>query len=138
MKIRTRFPLRSVSALLLFLSAFASTAVSGPPLISHSFDIGSAKSLPWESTGWNLTGKETYDPSKLASDTFKILAADSTVLVHMETLRRATLYARKDPAAAKQLFTTLSTATKTASAGAPPAIYYFDIGYLAESYKQWL
>jgi hypothetical protein len=138
MKIRTRFPLGSIWASVVFLASFASIAVAGPPLICHSFDIGSAQSLPWESSGWNLTGKETYDTSKLASDTVNILAADTSVLAHMETLRRATLYARKDPAAAKQLFNALSGATKAASAGAPPALAYFDIGYLAESYKQWL
>jgi hypothetical protein len=138
MHIHTRFPFRFFSGLWLSLSAFVSVAVSGPPLICHSFDIGPAKSLPWTSSGWNLTGKETYDTSKLASDTFKILAADSTVLVHMETLRRATLYARKDPAAAKELFNTLTAAAKSVPSSGPPALYYFDIGYLAESYKQWL
>ena len=124
--------------LLASLTLFLGVALAGPPLICHTFDIGPAKSLPWASSGWNLTGKETYDTSKLASDTVKILASDSTVLVHMETLRRATLYARTNPAAAKELFNTLSAAMKSATSGPPPALYYFDIGYLAESYKQWL
>jgi hypothetical protein len=113
-------------------------AFAGPPLICHAFDIGSAKSLPWISHDWNLTGTETYDTSKLASDTFAILATNSNVLVHMETLRRATHYARKDPAAAKNLFTILTAGTKSVQSGAPPALYYFDVGYLAETYKQWL
>ena len=84
----------------------------------------------------NLTGAESYDTSKLASDSFAILAADSNVLVHMETLRRATLYARKDPAAAKDLFARLTAGTKSPQSGGPPALYYFDVGYLAETYKQ--
>ncbi len=117
---------------------FTGIAVGGPPLICHTFDIGSAKSLPWVSHGWNLTGSENYNPSKLASDTLAILASDSTVLVHMETLRRATLYARNNPAAAKELLTMLSAGTKSAQSGAPPALSYFDVGYLVETYKQWL
>jgi hypothetical protein len=117
---------------------FTGIAIGGPPLICHVFDIGSAKSLPWVSHNWNLTGNETYDSSKLASDTLAILASHPIVLVHMETLRRATLYARNNPAAAKELFTMLSAGTKSAQAGTPPALFYFDVGYLAETYKQWL
>jgi hypothetical protein len=137
-KIRSTSAYRLTGGLLALFTLIAGSAVGGPPLICHTFDIGSAKSLPWISHSWNLTGDETYDTSKLASDTFAILAADSTVLVHMETLRRATLYARKDPAAAKQLLTRLTAGTKVPQPDGPPALYYFDVGYLAESYKQWL
>ncbi len=129
---------RFVTSLLAFLLAVAGVAIAGPPLICHTFDIGSAKSLPWVSHDWNLTGSESYDTSKLASDTLAILAANPTVLVHMETLRRATLFARKDPAAAKELLMKLTAGTKSVNAAGPPALYYFDVGYLAETYKQWL
>jgi hypothetical protein len=126
-----------ISALLLLI---ATAVLAGPPLICHSFDIGSAKSLPWISHSWNLSGAETYDTSKLASDTLAILAADHTVIVHMETLRRATLYARKDPAAAKELFTKITMGTKsvTPQSDQSRALTYFDTGYLVEAYKQWL
>jgi hypothetical protein len=124
-----------ISALLLLI---ATAVVAGPPLICHSFDIGSAKSLPWISHSWNLSGAETYDTSKLASDTLAILAADHAVIVHMETLRRATLYARKDPAAAKALFTRIMMGTKSAQPDEARPLTYFDTGYLAEAYKQWL
>jgi len=126
------------ASLMVLVTFVAVATFAGPPLICHTFDIGSAKSLPWVSHDWNLSGSETYDTSKLAADTTTILASDSTVLVHMETLRRATLYARKDPTAAKALFATLTGATKSARSSAPPALSYFDIGYLAEAYKQWL
>jgi len=127
----------SLSALLLLV---ATAVFAGPPLICHSFDIGSTKSLPWISHSWNLSGAETYDTSKLASDTLSILAADHTVIVHMETLRRATLYARKDPAAAKELFTKITMGTKsiTQQSDQSRALTYFDTGYLVEAYKQWL
>jgi hypothetical protein len=137
---RTRSPraCRFACGLLALLVVVAGAALAGPPLICHAFDIGSAKSLPWVSHGWNLTGSESYDTSKLASDTLAILAADSTVLVHMETLRRATLYARKDSAAAKELLAKLTAGTKSVQSGAAAALYYFDVGYLAETYRQWL
>jgi len=142
MKVRgsSAFRFSTLPALLLLA---ATVVLAGPPLICHTFDIGSAKSLPWISHSWNLSGSESYDTSKLASDTAAILASDSTVLVHMETLRRATLYARKDPAAAKALFTRIMLITKErqpedSSGLRRRALTYFDTGYLAETYKQWL
>ena len=57
----------------------------------------------------------------------------------METLRRATLYARKDPIAAKELLTKLYDRAHSAeSAGHPDALAWFDAGYLVETYKQWI
>jgi hypothetical protein len=138
MTVRSKIPCRFLATLSLLVTLVAVATFAGPPLICHTFDIGSAKSLPWVSHNWNLSGSETYDTSKLAIDTTAILSSNPTVLVHMETLRRATLYARKDPAAAKALFNTLAGATKSAQSNAPPALSYFDIGYLAETYKQWL
>jgi hypothetical protein len=129
---------RFVAALVALLAAMAGVALAGPPLICHTFDIGSAKSLPWISHDWKLTGSENYDTSKLASDTFAILAANPSILVHMETLRRATLYAQNNPAAAKELLTRLTAGTKSVTSDGPPALYYFDVGYLAETYKRWL
>jgi hypothetical protein len=118
---------------------FASVAQAGPPLICHAFEIGQAKSLPWVSHSWNLSGSENYDTKNLVKDTLEILKPDTPVLVRMETLRRATLYARKDPLAAKELLARLhSRATTAESAGHPDALAWFDAGYLVETYKQWL
>src|SRR6267378_5841382 len=117
----------------------ATVAHAGPPLICHTIAIGEAKSLPWISHNWNLSGGETYDTKNLVRDTLEILAPDTPVLVRMETLRRATLYARKDPAAAKELLARLhSRATAAESSGHSDALTWFDVGYLAETYKQWL
>jgi hypothetical protein len=56
----------------------------------------------------------------------------------METLRRATLYARNDPRAAKELLTKLyQRATSADAAGRPDALAWFDAGYLVEAYRQW-
>jgi hypothetical protein len=129
-----RFTLTAFTALFLMVSA----AVAGPPLICHAFDIGNAKSLPWISHDWNLSGAENYDTHSLANDTLAILNASQVPLVHMETLRRATLYARKDPVAAKQLLLQLVARAKSTEAlSAPDAFALFDAAYLTEAYKQW-
>lgn len=130
-----RFILGLIAALL----CLATTAQAGPPLICHTIEIGEAKSLPWISHTWNLSGGETYDTKNLVRDTLEILVPGTPVLVRMETLRRATLYSRKDPIAAKELFTRLQArATAAESSGYPDALAWFDVGYLAETYKQWI
>jgi hypothetical protein len=130
-----RFVIGLVAALL----CTAIVTHAGPPLICHTIDIGDAKSLPWISHSWNLSGGESYDTKNLVRDTLEILAPDTPVLVRMETLRRATLYARKDPVAAKELLARLhARATSAESSGHADALAWFDVGYLAETYKQWI
>jgi hypothetical protein len=124
-------------AALLFVLSLATTALAGPPLICHSFDIGNAQSLPWISHDWRLSGAESYDVNHLVSDTIAILDADPTVLVHMETLRRATLYAQKDPLVAKRLLISLNSRADAAARTPGAALANFDLGYLAETYKQY-
>lgn len=118
----------------LFVFGFATSAFAGPPLICHPFDIGNAKSLPWTGTGWDLSGNENYDAKNLTQDTLAILDAGAPVIVRMETLRRATLYARKDPQAAKELITKLYQRTTGAHVDAHA---WFDAGYLAAVLTQW-
>jgi hypothetical protein len=130
-----QFPIALVAAIL----CLASVAQAGPPLICHTIEIGQAKSLPWIGHNWNLSGGENYDTKNLVTDTLDILTPDTPVLVRMETLRRATLYARKDPLAAKELLARLhARATSAESSGHPDALAWFDTGYLAETYKQWI
>jgi hypothetical protein len=121
------------------LVVFASVAVAGPTLICHPFNIGNAKSLPWTSHDWNLTGGENFDTNNLTKETLSILDSSRVPLVHMETLRRATLYARKDRVAAKQLLLTLVARTETNESAADRNSFAFlDAAYLTEAYKQWL
>jgi hypothetical protein len=134
----TTLVIRFAAISLCSLFALSIATFAGPPLVCHVFDIGSAKSLPWISHDWNLSGAESYNTKNLSSDTVAILNADPTVLVHMETLRRATLYARKDPLAAKELFTKLMARAEAVGDSAQLAIAIFDAGYLAEAYKQWI
>jgi hypothetical protein len=130
---------RFALVLVIITLCFASVALAGPPLICHAFEIGQAKSLPLASDSWNLSGSENYDTNNLANDTLEMLQPDTPVLVRMETLRRATLYARKDPLAARALLAKLhARATSAESAGHPDALAWFDAGYLVETYKQWI
>lgn len=137
MKMQKLFSLKYVAAIIAALLIAAVPALAGPPLICHAIDIGAAQSLPWTSTGWNLNGQENYDVSHLVPDTLALLAPSTPVLVRMETLRRATLYAQQRSAAAKELLMRLEARTEE---NPKDALAAFDFGYLAETYKQanWL
>lgn len=135
MKSKITFVRRSATGSVLALFIFMTSAVAGPPLICHTIDIGSAKSLPWTDHNWNLTGSESYDTKNLVADTVSVLDSDSTVLVHMETLRRATLYSQNDSGASKQLLLKL-VARSNAAGNAAAALASFDAGYFAETLKQ--
>jgi hypothetical protein len=125
-----------IAAFLVTLFLFTTSALAGPPLICHAIDIGNAKSLPWVSHNWNLTGGESYDTKNLITDTLAILDSDPTVLVHMETLRRATLYAQSDPVVSRQLLLKLLGRANGAGNSAPAALASFDAGYFAETLNQ--
>lgn len=122
----------SIVAVLLALSTFA---LAGPPLVCHSIEIGQAQTLPWVDLNYRK-GTGSYDLNNLSKDTLAILDSNPSVLVHMETLRRATIYARQDPQVAKELLTRLHVRAANSDAKTG-ALAWFDLGYLAETYKQW-
>ena len=117
------------------LFAFATSAYAGPPLICHPLEIGQAKSLPW--VDWTQKTNGSYELKNLTRDTLAILDSNAPVLVRMETLRRATIYARQDPQVAKELLTRLQMRAANSDA-AGQALAWFDLGYLDETYKQWI
>ena len=119
------------------LALLAVSAQAGPPLICHPFDIGTAKSLPWgDGQGWDRA-RSDYDLKRLVAGTLALLTPDTPVVVRMETLRRATVYAAKDRAIARELLGRLmERASEAESKGKSDALALFDAGYLAESYKQ--
>ena len=135
MNARTFSPLAiSTVAVLLGFTTFAQ---AGPPLICHPIEIGQAKSLPW--VEFNHRGRTDYELKNLSRDTLAILDSHTPVLVRMETLRRATIYARQDRQVAKELITRLQErAANSDAAGRSDALAWFDVGYLAEAYKQWM
>jgi hypothetical protein len=126
MRLRHAIPL---GALVLF--ATVSPALAGPPLLCHPFDIGGARSLPWDGTNAWWQGKADYKLQNLVADTEALLTPSTPVIVRMETLRRAALYASLDSQVAANLLTSL---TSRASASSMTAL--FDAGYLTETYKQ--
>jgi len=111
----------------------AAPAFAGPPLVCFPFDIGSAKTLPMGERGWESVDP-SYDPSHLVADTLALLTPQTPTIVRMETLRRATVYAAKNPKVAAALLDTLEARAGRADANAGLAV--FDLGYLAETYKQ--
>jgi hypothetical protein len=124
----------SVAAVVLGLSA---VALAGPPLICHPVAIGEAKSLPWVDLNYRK-GSGSYDLNNLTRDTLAILDSNAPVLVRMETLRRATIYARQNPEVAKELLTRLHERAANSGASNAGGLAWFDLGYLAETYQQWM
>jgi hypothetical protein len=124
----------SLAAVLLGLTAFAQ---AGPLLACHPIEIGPAKSLPRIDVNYQKSTGD-YDLKNLTRDTLSILDSNPQVLVHMETLRRATLYARQDPQVAKELLTRLHARAANSAANSLGALAWFDLGYLTETYKQWI
>jgi len=123
---------RSVIALAT-IALFATAAFAGPPLICFPFQTDGGKLIAWGSgASWN-TPDRSYDIRKLAADTTAVLTADSPVLTRMENLRRATIYAMRDPQVAQQL---LKSVMDRALATTTDGRAWFDAGYLIETYKQ--
>lgn len=124
----------AISTLALVLGLTIS-AFAGPPLICHRIEIGQAKTLPL--IDWNQSDVGGYNLQNLRRDTLAILDSNVPVLVRMETLRLATIYARHDPQVAKELLTRVH-ARASGSSRQSGSLAWFDLGYLAEAYKQWI
>ena len=107
-------------AIVLGIVATATPALAGPPLLCHPYDIGSARSLPWnDAAGWTGT-RADYTLGNLVADTEALLTPSTPVVVRMETLRRAAIYASMDAAVAKQLVTRLNARVDAAEAAGHP------------------
>ena len=123
---------RSLTALAVVL-LFATPALAGPPLICFPFQVESGRLIAWGTgSGWN-TPDRSYDIKKLVADTNALLTPEAPVLTRMENMRRATIYAMRDPAIAEEL---LKTVMSRALATTSDSRAWFDAGYLIESYKQ--
>jgi hypothetical protein len=132
-----RIPSLSVALASVVILLGARPAQAGPPLVCHPFETGGAASLPWAAgPGWN-TPDPSYDSRRVPADTMRLLAAEKQVLPRMETLRRAAIYASRDPRVAYELLATvLGRALRAAAVGSPDDLAWFDAGYLVETYKQ--
>jgi hypothetical protein len=124
----------------------ATTVFAGPPLICHPYDIGVAKSLP-AGPDWHGVSKN-YDRTHLVADTLAFLTPETPVLVRMETLRRAAIYAtngmkdwdkgnytKEDRALGLGLLDQLQARVANAQ-GDARALALFDAGFFAETLRQ--
>jgi hypothetical protein len=121
------------TALTVALVLTARPALAGPPLLCFPFDIGTAKTLPMGTGSWKAVDAK-YNVAHLVDDTLALLAPETPVLVRMETLRRATVYASAHPAIAAALLDALRA--RASNAGSHAGLAVFDFGYLVETYRQ--
>lgn len=117
---------------------------AGTPLICHPYDIGQARSLPagnWKGVDPN------YDRGSLVKDTLELLTPEKAIIVRMETLRRAAIYATgnlrgfgggsytsDDHAVAKALLAKLRERTLDPRLK-DKGMAIFDLGFLAETLR---
>jgi len=121
--------------------AIAAPALAGPPLLCHPYQIGGAKSLPWVGEKSWFEGRPDYNVDHLVADTEALLTPSTPVIVRMETLRRAALYASTDQRVATELLRRLvARAQASESAGHPDALAFLDAAYVAEAFHEitWL
>jgi hypothetical protein len=145
----TSFLRRRIAPLLapLALVAIAVTPVfAGPPLICHPYAIGDAKSLPSGSGKYETS--PTYDRTHLVADTLALLTPETPILVRMETLRRAAIYAagtlriwngEKYTNLDHQLTAQMVAALRERTTSLPEAVRphaLFDLGFFAETVRQ--
>src|SRR5438067_10214227 len=131
--------LKRAAAVLALVFLQVSAAYAGPPLICHAFDIGGANSIPFHGPEWAAIDP-TYDVSRLVDDTLALLTPETPVLVHMETLRRSTIYTRNRSDIASALLQKLqaraSAVTDNNRSDREALMAWFDLGYLASAYRE--
>jgi hypothetical protein len=122
------------SMVLALLVALASApSLAGPPLVCWQVDTDGAPSLPWGDSSRTFAAmKADYDTARLPEDTLALLAPETPVLARMETLRRAALYAMRDPEEGERLLSSLVARTRQDG----DALSWFDAGYLAAAWRQ--
>ena len=121
-------------------------AFAGPPLICHAYNIGTAPSLP---AGTDRFGTSSnYDRSRLVTDTLELLTPKTSILVRMETLRRAAIYAtgnlrtwdgQKYTNVDRELGAALAAKLRertTTGDTASRTLAIFDLGFFSETLRQ--
>lgn len=132
-------PIRSCLTSFAVLAALtvATPVFAGPPLLCHPFEIGSARSLPWDGTKAWFQGVSGYDVSGLLADTDALLTPATPVIVRMETLRRAAIYASRDRQVAERLLARLTERARASeTAGHADALAFLDAAYLTGAFRE--
>ena len=127
--------LTALAATTLLLTGTA--AFAGPPLLCHPYDIGAAQSLPWSGArGWSDVDT-TYRIENVIRDTEALLTPATPIVVRMETLRRAAIYASADGTIAARLLDRLvKRAEASAASGSPDALQWLDAAYVAGAFRE--
>jgi hypothetical protein len=127
---RTQIQFTTIAAFLVLVHA----AFAGMPMTCHPFDIGNEKSLPWGTgNGWD-SKLASYDTSRLVEQTLGLLNSNTPVIVRMETLRRAAIYAGQKPELTLDIASRLMERSKQTNADPLAA---FDAGYFIETVHQY-
>jgi hypothetical protein len=136
-------------AFLFFVVIQPAILLAGPPLVCHPFEIGKSASLPFGSGAFEV--KRDYNRSQLVEQTLSFLRPETPVIVRMETIRRAVVYAGRgleglegrkgysseDKSLAFALISRLSARALDAEMeGKPNALAWFDAGYFIETCRQ--
>ena len=124
-----------VASFVIVALALATPALAGPPFNCHVFDIGTAKSIPWGATNNWLGMRDDYDVRHVVADAEALLTPSTPILVRMETLRRASLYASRERAVAEQLIAAMMNRVKNADQSGQ-AVALFDAGFVVEAINE--
>ena len=118
---------------------------AGTPLICFPYEIGKAQSLPGDARGPHGTSTK-YDRRHLVADTLGLLTPEMPIIVRMETIRRAVVYATQGELFAKAYSTDdkkliaglLAELQKRADAAdkASRSLATFDLGFYSETLRQ--
>jgi hypothetical protein len=133
-------------------------AVAGPPLLCFPLDVGGATTLPFGGEGFDV--KSDLTTEEVVKQAHSILEKSDDPLVHMETLRRATIWfmsknegprehrsadASRDDSAAAACFRAALADSVLVAAAAPEesatakrraALRWFDLGYFQSAARQ--
>jgi len=113
------------------LSAFA-----GPPLLCHRFDLGDAQTIPFGEESWSDI-QSGLSAEEIVVQTLDVLSPSAPILVRMETLRRASIYAKKiDGVGAGLLMQLLARQLREGADNRAHALLQFDVGYLLATCEQ--
>jgi hypothetical protein len=142
------------SSALLVLAASASPAAAGPPAVCQPIATATEVEMPWDGQGWNAVDPEV-GPEAAIDAAIRALRASDDVFAHMETLRRAVVYAsghgkgqgrEKHAGSAERLVARLRAdwkaaerereADPTAERRARAALRRFDLAYAAAALEQ--
>ena len=140
--------LAGLGLVVLTATVLSPVVYAGTPLICHPYNIGSAQSLPGSDGDWKGVNPN-YDRANLVRDTLALLTPETPVIVRMETLRRAAIYATagmrgwgeksgfndEDRANTAALLARLRERSDTATDSAR-ALALFDVGFFIETLRQ--